>query len=78
MVGHAFVCCQQCRPSTFFFVIATAEPTPMLTCYEIDQRQYDTWLNDTDDRISSTEMLHILCSPAGESYNPRYRPTTHV
>ena len=71
MIGHAFVACQQCAPATFAFVIATDMPTPMRTCYEITKVQYDTWLNRTDDRLSSTEMLHLL------GYHPNYREPVH-
>lgn len=70
-VGHSFVCCQQCRPSTFFFVIAADLPTPIRHCYSITKEQYDQWLNSVDSRISSTEMLHHL------GYHPNYREPVH-
>jgi hypothetical protein len=71
MVGHGFRVCQQCHPSTFFFFIATDLPTPMRTCYEISKAQYDQWLNSVDERISSTQMLHLL------GYHPNYREPVH-
>lgn len=71
LVGHLFACCQQCKPSTFYFGIACDLPSPMLTCYEITKPQYDQWVNSDDDRITSTKMLHLL------GYHPNYREAVH-
>lgn len=71
LVGHVFVCCQQCKPSTFFFGIATDAPSPIVTCYRITKEQYDQWVNSADERVTSTQMLHLL------GYHPHWREPVH-
>lgn len=74
--GHEFFRCDRCTPSTYWFVVFSTTPDRHASCYEISLDCWREWQsNPADTTLPTTEMLHMLRSPDGTSYNPQWIPT---